>query len=141
MNNLNRNLLLGYFISKEYLKGSDIQLGVDKIRFNKYAYSQAIIYLSLPYSFHFSGFISICCSRFLSESQAILFFVLISSFLISLYLFNLYFEKKYSRDVLVDYRSALSEERSKKLLKYSSLFFLLNLLIWILIEIPATFLF
>lgn len=136
MENFNTKLLLGYIFSKEYLG----DFFSDK-RY-EYAYSQAILYLTLPYRFHISGVFCIILSRFMSShSEPFLFLSLIIVLFLSSLIPSAYFKKKYPASKLRDEALGSTPEMKKKVLKNSTVFFVLNVIVFLMIEIPLIFVF
>lgn len=140
MDDLNKKLLSGYFFHKEYLK----ELQGEK--FNNYAYGQAINNLSTSLCFHLSTLSilllkTICRLFAVNLSQAIVFIILSLVFIITITLANRFFANKYPIEAIVPECNHLSDKDKKTAKKFSSLFFVLNISVFILVEIPIVFLF
>lgn len=132
---LDRKLILGYILSKEYLK----ELHGDG--FFDYAYSQALLYLSWPYSFHISALFTLSVtflfkSFFAFDLRGISFFILMTAFFITAFLLAKHFKSKYPPATFENEVKGLADKDKKSLRRFSTLFFVLNLLLFLLIEMP-----
>lgn len=140
INQLNTKLITGFFLNEEFSRHND------KKKFDEYAHAMAIFNLSLLYGSHLSCLISIFVSYFFLffygfKPHLYLFIILVVSLVITVYSVLWKVKKKYPLEMFVEDIDQFTEEQKKPFRRFSTGIFVVNLVIFISVEIPFIFFF